>query len=429
MSYAASAWQYVVLIVACLLNHLSEPWPQSPFGKAVRESQFIIGAGVAAFFVWVGITLSSRNAAKSDPHTQLMQKAAGEAPPGSVISMQWYEAVGRGVKRLELGLGLVVLAGVGVLLWGAYPLSLWNAMGQWIEDGFHDLQGRYTEKQLFCGGLTVAHLVAHWGCGLLFLPLDLIRPRALLPYKIQPEYELSYADLGKAVGVALMNQCILLASTFLIWEVFPFLSSDAFDPKIPGVLSQVVSILAFLPFTDFFFYWPHWTFHKVQWLYDHVHYLHHSWGAPISITCIYAHPVEFIFGNVTIIAFGPYVFGSHITTWWVWTFIGTVATSVSHSGWRLPVPLLSAGMNHDFHHSQVSGPEGAQNLSNSGIIDAFMHTNDYYNTRTWNVLCNNYSSLDFPMVRILAQRGQLPEQNGLPPGGEEDAEALVRPAE
>jgi len=414
MTYESSAWQYVVLIVACMLNHLSEEWPKSPFGKVIRESQFAIGFGVAAFFLWVAVTLTNRNRSKSDPHMKLIQKAASEAPPGGVISMQWYNDMVKGANMLKAGLVLVAAAGGGWLIWTARPQSLLDALGTWIEDGFHDLQKKYTEKELFIGGLMVSHLVAHWGCGLLFLPFDLIRPKALMPYKIQPEYTLTWTDLGKAVGMALMNQCILAVAAWLGYEVFPFLTSDGFDPKIPGVLVQVVSLLAFLPFTDFFFFWPHYLFHKSQFLYDHVHYIHHSWMAPISITCIYAHPIEFIFGNVTIIAFGPYVLGSHVTTWWLWTFAGTVGTSIAHSGWRLPIPLFSATMGHDYHHSNVSGPEGPQNIGNSGVTDAFMGTNEYYRFHTWNAKCDNYKSIDFPMIRILAERGQLPGQDGIP---------------
>eukprot|EP00756_Hemistasia_phaeocysticola_P025195 Hpha_TRINITY_DN15993_c0_g2::TRINITY_DN15993_c0_g2_i1::g.75163::m.75163 len=125
MTYAGSAWQYVVLVSVCLINNSSEPWSHSRFGKDVRESQYIIGWGIVVFFMWVAVTLSSRDRPKHDPHTTMIQKAVSEAPPGGTVSMEWYKGVCKVVRRCKLTMALVVVGGTGVLLWAARPLSLW----------------------------------------------------------------------------------------------------------------------------------------------------------------------------------------------------------------------------------------------------------------------------------------------------------------
>lgn len=83
--------------------------------------------------------------------------------------------------------------------------------------------------------------------------------------------------------------------------------------------------------------------------YKYIHYVHHSWTSPVSATAAYAHPIEFIFGNVSVLAMGPMVLGVHVTTFWLWVVFSTIETCHSHSGWHLP--FLGSNEAHDFHHS------------------------------------------------------------------------------
>ena len=39
-------------------------------------------------------------------------------------------------------------------------------------------------------------------------------------------------------------------------------------------------------------------------MFEHIHYLHHTWTAPCAPCAIYAHPIEFLIGNVTVVAAG-----------------------------------------------------------------------------------------------------------------------------
>ena len=135
------------------------------------------------------------------------------------------------------------------------------------------------------------------------------------------------------------------------------------------------------------FYSAHRLLH-VPFMFKHIHWIHHTWPAPIAITCIYAHPVEFLIGNIPIVMVsvcpvaplyslspwssamlvsrfnliaelplfslsrqtGPLLQGSHVTVWWLWSFLAILETLHGHSGWHLP--YLGTMEGHDYHHKQ-----------------------------------------------------------------------------
>jgi fatty acid hydroxylase domain-containing protein 2 len=111
-----------------------------------------------------------------------------------------------------------------------------------------------------------------------------------------------------------------------------------------------VHLFCAVALAEIVFYSTHRLMHASNWLWTHVHYMHHEWHAPIACCCIYAHPIEFMMGNIPVVLMGPLLLGSHLSVWTLWAVLGVADTCIVHSGgWHFP--LLSSPEGHDYHHS------------------------------------------------------------------------------
>ena len=91
---------------------------------------------------------------------------------------------------------------------------------------------------------------AFWGLGLLYGMLDMFRPAFANPYKIQEGIVISKSDFAKAMGMALINQLILLTTIFGVWKLFPYFCPDGFSREVPSLLTAVVHMLSSLIFSE-----------------------------------------------------------------------------------------------------------------------------------------------------------------------------------
>lgn len=61
---------------------------------------------------------------------------------------------------------------------------------------------------------------------------------------------------------------------------------------------QIIWQILFMMLTeDTCFYWCHRTLHHPK-LYPLIHKIHHEYNTPISLCSIYAHPLEYLVGNL-----------------------------------------------------------------------------------------------------------------------------------
>lgn len=150
--------------------------------------------------------------------------------------------------------------------------------------------------------------------------------------------------------------------------------------EFPGTLEIIVHLLFFMIMEDAAFYWSHRLLHHKA-FYARFHKIHHEYHSPVGITVYYAHPIEFMIGNVLTSSTGPLLLGRcHIVTYWMWMVIRVMESTDGHSGYEFswsPFRLLTFSLSsqyHNFHHSHNVGNYG----SFFGFWDTFCKTNTNY---------------------------------------------------
>ena len=151
---------------------------------------------------------------------------------------------------------------------------------------------------------------------------------------------------------------------------------------LPDVQTFILSLVFFMLVEDFIFYWSHRALH-IKAIYPYIHKMHHNHSSTVGIAAEYAHPLEYVFGNMFPTTVGPFILGykSHFVTilaWYIFRYAenldGHCGYDFSWSPFRL-IPFSSGGEYHDYHH--------AANLGNYSslfsIWDTVWGTNKDYN--------------------------------------------------
>jgi sterol desaturase/sphingolipid hydroxylase (fatty acid hydroxylase superfamily) len=140
----------------------------------------------------------------------------------------------------------------------------------------------------------------------------------------------------KALPLVLLNAFITIPISLIIFQNFYFLLT-------PFNYYQVYHIPLFFILIDPFFYFFHYLFHN-KYLYK-FHKVHHQIKTPVSITSIYLHPIDLIFGNILPLFLPVFVLQSSMPLLYFWTaFTICETTYFAHSG------VKGRCEDHDLHH-------------------------------------------------------------------------------
>lgn len=187
-----------------------------------------------------------------------------------------------------------------------------------------------------------------------------------------------WAFLPRCVGLVLFNNfCVALPLALLVRDKLPHPPVTA--AELPGTGKLLAQIAFCMAVEDAVFYWSHRLLH-VRAFYPHVHKEHHKFHQPWALASEYAHPVEFLLGNIVPVIAGPRLlahayeatgwahFMPHTFTIMAWMLV-RIATSIdNHGGYAFPwspVRLLPSWLGlstdaHDFHHSRNTGLYASQ---------------------------------------------------------------------
>jgi len=186
----------------------------------------------------------------------------------------------------------------------------------------------------------------------------------------------------KSILILVFNSNILAISVYLTLDHFGLLEPHAVAVEdLPSSLTLALTITFCMFCEDFVFYWTHRFLHwKV--IYPYIHKMHHTYSTTVGIAAEYAHPVEFLLGNMLPTAIGPLILGPnvHLLTIFAWYTIRFSETLDGHCGYEFSwspfrlIPFSGSAEYHDWHHSANIGNYG----SFFSIWDSVFGTNKAY---------------------------------------------------
>lgn len=123
----------------------------------------------------------------------------------------------------------------------------------------------------------------------------------------------------------------------------------------PTPLTAAAQVALFMVAGEFLTYWWHRLEHGSEFVFKHVHYLHHGVDNPLTVwTNFVVHPVEGLMVLACLYAL-PLAVGAHPLVMIAYAALNTFAMVVTHCGYELrgyPAWLLPRAAGHELHHSE-----------------------------------------------------------------------------
>ncbi len=137
-----------------------------------------------------------------------------------------------------------------------------------------------------------------------------------------------------------------------------------FGSEFPTIATALGQIIFFVVVEDAAFYLAHSTLHRPAFYW--IHKKHHEYYHSIGIAAQYAHPVEFVLGNLVPFGLGAKFLGAqvHAATYLLWGILKLCETTEAHCGFNFELgvlrflPFSGSSDFHNYHHSHNVGNYG-----------------------------------------------------------------------
>jgi len=116
------------------------------------------------------------------------------------------------------------------------------------------------------------------------------------PWPWENKPELWNTILKKTSKILIINHLVIVP-LLLLGDIQAGFKVRLDLESFPSVKEVIGQVIFFMLCEDFFFYWCHRLLHHPK-LYPYIHKIHHEYNITISIAAEYAHPLEFLFGNI-----------------------------------------------------------------------------------------------------------------------------------
>lgn len=206
-----------------------------------------------------------------------------------------------------------------------------------------------------CFRCVVAANLFYWLISIIVLYIDFMVAKTKSPWlkkhKIKPNHYISGKERRDLITLTAFNMLMVapLISVPLfeiLWDrihgKFRLSEDDIWVWEIELLQKIPIQILV----TEVGFYTIHIIMHSWPLLYKHIHKIHHRFQAPTAMACVYAHPLEFLLGNLLPIYMGPILTNAHPFTSYFWFVAAMVGTCKGHSGYK----IFGHADYHEEHH-------------------------------------------------------------------------------
>jgi sterol desaturase/sphingolipid hydroxylase (fatty acid hydroxylase superfamily) len=174
-------------------------------------------------------------------------------------------------------------------------------------------------------------------------------------YKIYPEVRVTWTQVRHCVSLTMWNRMLfVLPISIAQWVWTP---PTVFSRRAPPLFEFLWQMCASMVLLDMLIYISHVLFHRIKFLYRHVHSVHHRFVYTSSWVSIYVHPVEqLVFGILATIS--PILVGTQPLTTWIFMMVIDFLATDSHGGYDLPlllhrwVPFWGGSIHHAAHHER-----------------------------------------------------------------------------
>lgn len=198
------------------------------------------------------------------------------------------------------------------------------------------------------------------------------------PWVYDPDFK---EKIAKGIKTVAFNNFVLSPLFAIFMMKIGSIETRNLAHEIPSIWVYIAQVLFMMVCEDFAFYHTHRLLHHPK-LYPYIHKKHHEFYDTIALSSEYAHPVEFVLGNLIPLGLGvTLLFGrAHLLSFLVFIALRLTETVESHGGYDFPwaitrfLPFGVSSKYHNHHHMK--------NIGNYGSFfiwwDSIYGTNSYY---------------------------------------------------